>query len=205
MENPLLILVAIVLVGYFFKLWLDDYRAMAAGNPNPRGLPGTTPAPRPLLVIGVVGALVLLAVEVAGEYGLEIVEEQSTVTWLFGFYTLFAAFAEELIFRGFLYVESKGRAVLWASAVGFSVLFALLHPFLWEWTGAEEGWVSFDFSLKAWFSTLMVFFSSLFFYWLRFSRLNPRQSLIPCVVAHLALNAGVFVTKLAQGFVEGLY
>ncbi|MGA2053040.1 MAG: CPBP family intramembrane glutamate endopeptidase, partial [Opitutales bacterium] len=81
--------------------------------------------------------------------------------------------------------------------VGFSLLFSLLHPFLWDW---KSGLV-FDFSLKAWWSPALVFASSLWFYTVRFYPLNPARSLLPCIAAHLAKNLGVFAIKLAQGHV----
>jgi len=33
--------------------------------------------------------------------------------------------------------------------------------------------------------------------------LNPTRSLLPCIAAHAAKNAGVFVIKAAQGHVSG--
>jgi hypothetical protein len=121
-----------------------------------------------------------------------------------------AAFGEELIFRGFLVVPTRGRAALFGSIVGFSLLFALGHPFLWDWKSLAAGQpkqLVWDFSLKAWWSTAMVFLFSFWLYALRFPlrypKLNPRASLIPCIAAHLAKNLGVFVIKLAQGHVSG--
>lgn len=52
---------------------------------------------------------------------------------MFGLNTLVAAFGEEVIFRGYLVVENRGRAALITGMIGASLGFALLHPFLWEW------------------------------------------------------------------------
>jgi len=84
--------------------------------------------------------------------------------------------------------------------VGVSLLFALLHPFLWEWKG--DG-LTAHFGGKAWFSTAAIFAGSLWFYTVRFFRLNPQRSLLPCIVAHATKNLGVLAIKYVQGFVGG--
>ena len=62
--------------------------------------------------------------------------EQSQVTVLFSLYSILGApVIEEVLFRGYLVIENRGRAALWAGVVGISLLFALLHPFLWKWKG----------------------------------------------------------------------
>ncbi len=200
-DQPLLLIVMLAAVGYFGKLWLDDYRAARAGRADPRAFPGAVPSLRPIAtIVAVLGALALLAAETAGEYALGISGEQSSITALFGLYTLAAAFAEELIFRGYIVIEQRGRAALIGGIVGASVVFALLHPFLWEW---QDGALHFDFGSKAWFSTAVVFASSLWFYTVRFWSWNPTRSLVPCIAAHAAKNLGVFAIKYAQGFVAG--
>jgi membrane protease YdiL (CAAX protease family) len=107
---------------------------------------------------------------------------------------------EEVVFRGYLAIENRGRLLLWAGVVGVSLLFAVLHPFLWKWNG--QG-LTLHFGAKAWFSTAMVFAVSLWFYTVRFFQLNPQQSLLPCFVAHATKNLGVFAVKYIQGFVGG--
>ncbi len=186
--------------GLVAKWWWDDYRAARQGAPQPRAFPGATPASGRVLLIAVVGALGLLAVETAGEHALGLTAQQSRMTVLFGLYTLVAAFVEELIFRGYLVVENRGRAALVTGIVGASLGFALLHPFLWEW---QEGAFQLKGDAKAWFSTAMVFAGSLWFYAVRFLPLNPTRSLLPCVAAHLAKNLGVLGIKYAEGFVSG--
>lgn len=199
-DHPALLVLMIAVGLYAFSLWRQDYLAHRAGQSNPRALPGATPAPLKASVIAALGALVILGLETAGEIRLGLSREQSTITALFGLYTLVAAFIEELIFRGFIVIEGKGRTMRWAGVLGASVLFAALHPFLWKWDDTGFAWA---FTAKGWFSTATVFISSLWFYVVRFTSLNPARSLIPCITAHAAKNAGVIVVKLVQGFVIG--
>jgi membrane protease YdiL (CAAX protease family) len=201
-ENPLVVAAMIVVSAALFQLWWGDLRAATADHPNPRAFPGALPCSRRALLIAVVGSLLLLAIETAGEAALGLTAQQKTVTALWSLYTFAAAFTEELAFRGFLVVTHRGRSALWASIVGFSLLFALFHPFLWEWT---DGRLVFTFTLKGWFSTAMVFAGSLWFYALRFSAVNSTRSLLPSIVAHLTKNLGVFAVKAAAGFVTGWY
>ena len=99
-------------------------------------------------------------------------------------------------------VANRGRAWLWASVSLFSILFAVFHPFLWEWHGDSS---VLQLGLKGYCSTLLVFVGSLWFYAARFSGLNPNRSLLPSISAHLAKNLGVFLIKIFQGFVDGLW
>jgi len=122
------------------------------------------------------------------------------MTVMFGFYSLIAAFIEELIFRGFVVIEGKGNALRWAGIVGASLVFAAIHPFLWQW---EDGVFTWTFTAKGWFSTAAVFGASLWFYTVRFASFNPNRSLLPCVVAHATKNLGVFAIKGIQGFIVG--
>lgn len=200
-NNPWLLLGMIGLSGVLIKWWREDYQAGCKGSPPPRPFPGATPASRPAITIAVVGALLLLAIETMGESWLGLTAHQSKMTWLFGLYTLTAAFVEELIFRGYLVIAHRGRGRLIAGVIGASLLFALLHPFLWEWK--EDGLVIHGGQPKAWFSTALIFAGSLWFYTVRFMPLNPTRSLIPCIAAHAAKNAGVVAIKYAQGFLAG--
>jgi len=199
-DHPLLLIVMLAGGGWLGWTWWEDVRDARQGHPNPRAFPGATPAGRPALILAVTGTLVLLAAETAGENALGLTAEQSQMTVLFGLYTLAAAFIEELIFRGYLVLTHKGRAMLVAGIVGASLIFALLHPFLWEW---RDGTLHLHFTAKAWFSTGAIFVGSLWFYTLRFMPLNSGRSLAPCIAAHVTKNLGVFVIKYAQGFVSG--
>lgn len=205
-QDPVLLVLLIAAGLWLIRLWQQDYRSDAAGRPDPRALPGATRAPWPACIIAAAGALVILAAETVGEIHLGLTGQQSSITVLFGVYTLIAAFIEELVFRGFIVIEGRGPAVRWLGIVAASVLFALLHPFLWAWQGGwiwDGGRLDLTLTMKGWFSTGTVFASSLWFYAMRFSGLNPQRSLIPCVTAHATKNLGVIAIKAAQGFVVG--
>ena len=201
-DNPLLILVTAAAGLYMAWLWLGDFRDASAGQPNPRALPGAVPAPALACIVASIGALVITGAETWGEIRLGLSEQQSKMTVLFAGYTLVAAFIEELIFRGFVVIEGRGVALRWAGVLVASVLFAALHPFLWEWD--KEHPFHLTLTAKGWFSTGAVFASSLWFYAMRFAvRLNPQASLLPCFAAHASKNVAVFAIKAAQGFVVG--
>ncbi|MEX2381516.1 MAG: CPBP family intramembrane glutamic endopeptidase [Opitutales bacterium] len=202
-DNPLLLLLVFGGTVYAAILWSDDYRKRMAGAPHPKSLPGATPAPLLSIVVAAGGALILLGLQTSGEYRLDIVAEQSRITILFGVFTLSAAFLEELIFRGYLVVQNRGRLLLTGSIVFFSLLFALAHPFLWTYD--SEAGISLHGDTKAWFSTGFLFANSLWFYFVRFFPLNPHNSLLPCIVAHLTMNIGVFSIKGYQGYVSGWF
>ncbi len=201
-ENPVAVVSMIGVSAFLFHLWWGDLRAARAGRPNPRAFPGAVPCERQTLLVAIAGALMLLGLETGGEAMLGITAQQKTVTVLWSVYTFAAAFVEELAFRGYLVIAGRGRAALWSSILLFSVLFALFHPFLWEWT---DGRLVLQLTPKGWFSTITVFACSLWFYALRFSPLNPSRSLLPCIAAHLTKNLGVFALKSAEGFVSGWY
>ena len=214
-DNPALLLLMTAIGLYVMQMWRQDYLAAKSGQPNPGALPGASPASLKACLIAAAGALIILAVETTGEIHLGISDEQSTMTVFFGFYTLMAAFIEELIFRGYIVVEGRSKLLRWAGIVGASGLFAALHPFLWEWDMGEspgwqaflvwrwDEWLSLTLTPKGWFSTIIVFVSSLWFYVVRFASFNPHRSLLPSVVAHATKNLGVFFVKLAQGFIVG--
>ncbi len=210
-NDPWILALMIGLSGYVCKLWFDDFRSARAGQPNPKAIPGATPAPRKAVLIACVGAAVLLAIETWGEIKLGLTDEQSKMTALFAFYTLFAAIVEEIIFRGFIVYDRGSRLALWGGVVLASFLFAALHPYLWEmknWEMARffeaENWrITWQFTPKAWFTTAMLFAGSLWFYAMRFSGFNPQRSLLPCFAAHFTKNAGVIAIKAAQGFLVG--
>lgn len=191
-----------VVTAYLLILWVSDLRAEMQGRPHRRPLPGAVPCPAPAVWLGVAGALVLVGLETGGEYLLDWQSVQEEITFLFLAAMIAAAFTEELVFRGFLVVQGSGRAALVGSVIGFSVLYALLHPLLWEW--ADSG-IVLKFGGKAAFSTGFVFLKSLWFYALRFLPVNPKRSLLPCIAAHLASNASVFLIKALQGHVNGWY
>ena len=203
MNHPLLLLLMTGAGLYVVQLWRDDRRAARGGTPHPRALPGATDAPAWAVGVAVAGALALLAAETAGEAALGLAAQQSRMTWLFALYSITAApVIEELIFRGWIVVEGRGRAMLWTGAVAASVGFAALHPFLWRWDAAG---FAFTPTPKGWFSTTAVFGTSLWLYVSRLAAWNPQRSLLPCFAAHAAKNAGVVAVKAAAGFMGGIW
>jgi len=235
MSDSFLYLGGLAVAGYFFWIWLGDYRANAKAirarsadpqDPTPQpsgsaadtlpGLPGATPVGWPPVALAVLGAMLILTVEVAGEYRLDVVEDQTTMSVLLGIYTLAAAFIEELIFRGFLFFDRHGKWQLWGSILLISLLFAVIHPYLWSYQVPENQppWLFWKYlGLNLWkesgelniqpiFATLILFMNSLWFYLVRLLPKNRYRSLIPCIAAHLASNLGVFLVKACQGKVE---
>lgn len=199
-DHPLMLLALLGLAAWVTRWWWQDLRAAQAERPSPRPLPGATPAAPRAMLYAAGGGLLIVAAETAGEYALGIENQQSRITLLFGLYTLAAAFVEELVFRGFLVVEGRGRIALLLGCIVASAAFALMHPFLWRWDAARLAWQA---TTKAWFSTGAIFAGSLWFYAVRFWSLNPSRSLLPCIAAHAAKNLGVLAVKAAQGHVTG--
>jgi membrane protease YdiL (CAAX protease family) len=199
-EAPVMLIMMIGLGVYLAKAWLDDRRDHIAGTARGQGLPGATPASTRACFWAGGGAVILLLVETGGEMALGLTAEQSKITVLFGLYTLAAAVIEEIVFRGYLVIEGRGARLRRLGTVAASLVFALVHPFLWTW--GDDGF-EWTFTAKGWFSTVMVFAASLWFYAVRFATWNPERSLLPCFVAHGVKNLGVFAIKGAQGFVVG--
>ena len=206
-DHPLVTLVFFGAALYLLKLWIEDTRALANGETRPQALPGTAWAPRGLLILAAVLAVTLVGVETAGEYALGTSDAQSTLAWLSLLALLAAGVIEEILFRGYLVVTTKGKAALVGSIVGFSALFAVLHvQYYLDW-GEEAAWHQFTWAFdtqSAWTLTIL-FVNSLFFYTLRFHPANKTRSLLPCFIAHATSNLAVFFVKLAQGHIEGLW
>ena len=196
-ENPLIILLYVGVAAYVGQIYWGDYKAIKSGEANAGAMPGAVAAPLGAFIIGTLGALLLLGVETGGEIALGLVDEQNEMVWFFVFAFIAAGVVEEVIFRGYLVIDNKGRSLLIASAVGFSLIFAIIHGHLWS---REDG---FEWTLtgKASFSTAILFANSLWFYAVRFGPWNPKRALFPCMLAHAASNLGVFFVKWAQGFV----
>ncbi len=199
-ESPFMVLLYVGVAAYVGYMYWGDYQSnQALEQPDPRGMPGATSASLGLFVIGVIGALLILAAETSGEIALGIAAEQSEMVWYFVFAILGAGIVEEIIFRGYLVVDGKGRAALIGSCVGFSLIFAIIHGHFWS---NEEGQAfAWTFTTKAFFTTGILLANSLWFYALRFGSWNKNRSLFPCMLAHAASNLGVFCVKWAQGFV----
>jgi membrane protease YdiL (CAAX protease family) len=206
-DSPLIILILFAGAAYLFKIWRDDLLAWKGGQPNERGIPGATSAPAIALWIGAIGAVVLVLVETGGEIALGVSSEQTDITAIFLLAMVGAGILEEVLFRGYLVIQNKGRAILVASVVGFSLLFALAHYQYYTEIPEEGSWRDLVFVIdsKSLWSLLLLFLNSLWFYSVRFFKWNPYQSLLPCFVAHISSNVAVFAVKLIQGHVTGFY
>ena len=196
-ENPIMILIYVGVAVYVANMYWSDYKADTAAEPSSGAMPGATATTLAALMIGVIGSLLILAAETGGEIALGVADEQSEMVWYFVFAIVCAGVVEEVIFRGFLVVENKGKAALIGSCVGFSLLFALIHPHLWS---MEDGF-ELTLTAKGFFSTAILFANSLWFYAVRFGPWNKTNSIFPCMLAHAASNLGVFFVKFAQGYV----
>lgn len=194
-DNPLYSILIFLVGAFFFRMWLGDARRGGGA----RSFPGASFAGLPILIFGSLGALLILAVETLLECRLGFAGEQSEVKFWAVFVWISAAATEEIIFRGSIVIQNRGRAALYAGIFAASVLFALCHPFLWDYT-VEKG-LQINLTAKAFFSTAFIFANSVWFYFLRFNRHNKTQSLLPCMAAHAAYNIGVFAVKAFQGFV----
>ena len=110
--NPLVVVILIGASLWAARLWMMDYRAALAGRPNRQSLPGATPTSASTVAIASFGALNILAAETVGEHLLGLSAEQSRMTALVGLYSIVAApVIEEVVFRGYLVIENRGRAV----------------------------------------------------------------------------------------------
>ena len=198
MDNPILLIMLLVGAAYVGHMWWQDLKSWRAGKPVEGGMPGATDATLKAHLIGISGALVLLIAETWGEIALGIASEQSEMALSFALYAVLGApIIEELILRGFLFFDQKGDRAFWTAALGCSIAFALAHPHLWNY---EDGSLTFDFGLKAWFSTTVLFTFSLWLYAIRYLRFNTHRSLAVPISAHAAKNLGVVLIKWQQGF-----
>ena len=196
-EDPLIILIYCAIAIYIANIYRADIKAFVAGEPNVKALPGAKPTNGLLIFASVLGALVLLGNAVVGEYALGIVEAQSEMVWFFVFASISAGVIEEVVFRGYLVVQNRGRNALVLSCLGFSLVFALAHGYLWS----MEDSFAWNFTVQGIFNTWILFFNSVCFYALRFGPWNANQSIVPSIIAHMVLNLGVFGVKLAQGYI----
>ncbi len=171
-----------------------------------RAFPGAAPASFFLIMGAIAGALVILAIETIGEYRLGTSATQSDIRGSYLLVMVAAGFLEELIFRGYLVIENRGRVILWSSILAVSALFTLGHVQYWLLWGESSltGNLSLNFTTGSLWTLLILFANSLWFYTVRFNRFNPTRSLLPCIAAHISSNLGVFVIKLFQGHVAGI-
>lgn len=196
-ENPIMILLYVGIAAYVGKTYWSDYKEQRDNGPNESAMPGAFKPSMAAILIAVAGSLILLGVETGGEIALGISGEQSVVVWYSLITWLCAGVIEEVIFRGYLVVDKRGTAALVASCLGFSLIFALLHPHLWS---LGDGF-HLTLTEKGFFTTALLFANSLWWYACRYGPWNPTRSIFPCMIAHAASNLGVFLVKLSQGYV----
>ena len=196
-ENPIMILLYVGIAGYVGKMYLADYKDQRDNGPNKQAMPGALKTSLAAVLIGIVGSLIILAIETGGEIAFGISAEQSEVVWYLVITWLCAGVIEEVIFRGYLVVDKKGAAALWGSCIGFSLIFAVAHAHLWS----TDGGFHITLTEKGLFTTSMLLANSLWWYACRFGPWNPTRSIFSCMIAHATSNLGVFLVKLAQGCV----
>ena len=197
-DNAWLNLFYFTIAFLLLRTWNQDRKAYLSHNPNPKPLAGATGCSSSIIFVGVLGAFAILFFETFGEIAYKIDHQQNHLAWHSLLSLLAAAVVEELVFRGYFFINNRGRSVLLGSCFFASLLFALFHDHIWQW---EEGKINFYFTEKAFFSTGFLFVNSLWFYFLRFCKWNPQQSLMPCFIAHASSNLGVYFIKLFQGFI----
>ncbi|MAV39503.1 MAG: CPBP family intramembrane metalloprotease [Puniceicoccaceae bacterium] len=196
-EDPLIIAFYLAIALYLGHVYRLDIQAFSKGVPNAKALPGAVPIPALLTVASVLLGIVLLGNAVIGEYALGLVDAQSEMVWFFIFASLSAGVIEEIVFRGYLVFENRGRNALLLSCLAFSLLFALIHGYLWSF---EDGF-SWVFTVQSIYNTWILFINSLVFYGIRFGPWNPQRSMLPSIIAHMVFNLGVFLVKWMQGFI----
>ena len=179
--------------------WILDLKSNLSKNPNPNALAGATICSRGIILVGVLGVMVILVFETFGEIIYKIDDQQSYLVWHSLFPLLAAAVIEELVFRGYIFINNRGQSILFGSCCCASILFALLHDHIWKW---EDGEINFYFTEKSFFTTGFLLINSIWFYFLRFCKWNPHRSLLPCFIAHASSNLGVYFIKLFQGFIH---
>ena len=199
--DPLNVILSVVAAAFILKMWISDYMAWKKGTPFERAIAGATGAPMRLVWLSVIVSVGIVIIESAGEYALGATTAQSTIPWYYLAAMLGAGIVEEMIFRGYLVIQTKGRKTLIASIIIFSIAFALIHGHLLGWS---KDTYSFEVKLAPgpiWW-TLILFTNSLWWYAVRFMPSNKDHSLLPCFAGHMASNLAVFVIKLAEGYVS---
>ncbi len=207
-DAPIFSIFSLAIAAYLFYMWYGDFRHFNKTAELRKGaFEGASNAPTKLIVLGIASALILLLCVTFIEKIVGVEASQTKVAPWALLSWIAAAFVEELIFRGYLVVKNKGNLVLWCSIIFFSFVFAAGHPFLWDYQIPEnssiyEGVWTLNLTSQALISTLAIFSCSILFYSLRFARSNVNRSILPCILAHVSYNCGVFVVKMIQGFLE---
>ncbi len=211
-DHPIFNLLAFAAGVYLFHLWWSDTRAkrhaVPTGMDRSHGtLPGTTSASALSCLLAAIGAIGIIAFVTLLEIHFEVQHAQSSISGWFLPAMLGAAVTEEIVFRGYLVVTHKGNRWLLASILFCSLLFALIHPYLWVQSSEDPGvwdWLTgwrLRWELQPVLATLSIFTLSLWFYAVRFWPLNPTRSLLPCFSAHASANLVVFIIKFVSGHI----
>ena len=207
-DSPVYSIISFGIAFYLFYMWFGDYRHYCkTGELRKGAFEGATSVQSKLLWIAFATGVGILLLVTFAESLAGATSEQTSVAPFALISWIGAGFVEELIFRGYLVVKNKGKFALVGSILFFSFVFAIGHPFLWDYT-VEDGqsvlsgvW-KLNLTLQATIATISIFACSLLFYSLRFVPMNVNRSILPCIVAHIAYNCGVFAMKLGQGFVQ---
>jgi uncharacterized protein len=196
--NTLLALIAAIVI---LKFWISDYKAWKNGTPFERALPGATSAPMKLIILSALVSVGIVLVETAGEYAMGATKAQSTMPAYYLVAIVCAGVIEEVLFRGFCVIQSRGRKIFYTSIVIFSIVFALIHGHLIA-KNPDSGVYQLVLAQGPMWWTAILFVNSLWWYAVRFMPQNKNKSLLPCFAGHIASNLAVFVIKLAQGYVS---
>jgi membrane protease YdiL (CAAX protease family) len=195
MLNSILSVAAAAIVLFF---WVNDFLKWKGGKPFERALPGATGASWKLVRLSILVSLGIAAVQILGEYALGIKGTAEPIQAYLLLPLLGAGIVEELIFRGYLVIEKKGRKTLIVSIIFFSFASALLH-------GHLLAKVDYGFRLTlapaAMWWTLILVINSLWWYAVRFLPVNKDKSLLPCFAGHMASTLAIFLVRAAQGCV----
>ena len=135
-DNLIFNLIGLLAGVYLMHLWWADTRICISNSEDPpKGLlPGASLAPVSTCLLAIVGAVTIILIVSLLEKIMDVADNQTTLSWWFLLAMLGAAITEEVIFRGYLVVQNKGRSTFIMSILFFSSLFALIHPYLWTHT-----------------------------------------------------------------------
>ena len=195
-DDPLIIFFSCLIALYLASCYFKDIKAYASLNENPKALPGARNSSFLLIGVSVLIGLVLLFNALIFEQILNLSNQQRTIVWYALFGSIAAGLIEEVVFRGYLVIDNRGKLYLILSCIFFSLIFSLLHGYLWTY---EEG-LKWNLNKKSIFDSYILFLNSLVFYFLRFGLWNNNKSILPPIAAHISFNIGVFAIKHFQGF-----
>ena len=191
------VILCVLAAGVIVKLWTDDYFAWRRGKPFERALPGATDAPVRLIVLSAAVSAGIVLVGALGDYAIGAVSFRSKVPAYYFFTLVSAAIIEELLFRGYCVIQSKGRRTFHVSVVFFSVVYAVLHGHILG--HGKTGALQFVLAPGPMWWTFLALAQALLWYAVRFAPSNRNRSLLPSAAGHVAANVTVFLVYLAQG------